>query len=311
MNIDKQKYPDAAAFVEELERRKDRFIVPYLEKLYDQYGEEHLAFLSKMSGLSRSVGGKPVDAVLKLWMKLARGVIEFQKTGKYSHDAESFDDVFDEIYNNPAVMEGYYLDGIMVSRACWETQYLIHRFFREKFMPLCVNARRGVEIGFGHALYLYEILEYEKEQKGRNEMKAYGVDVSPYAVKYGTKLLSTAFAPEHFELIEGDIQKGLPFEDGSMEFGLLTDILEHIAKPAEALATMYRCMAAGAPLFIITPMNSNSVDHITNYESIGQIEEMIVSSGFGVIDRKPFAIKDYYPASHDDTVHYTGVFEKR
>jgi hypothetical protein len=155
--INKEKFPRSQMFVSELESLNDRFIVPQIQTMINDFGNEYIHFLEKVLFLASISGISPVDAILDYTMVFLREQVRFQQTENYSHD--SFSDVYDEVYNNPDVMEGFYLDGLLLTQACWEIHYHIHRFFQNQFLPRCKGKKQGLEIGFGHGLYLYEILK--------------------------------------------------------------------------------------------------------------------------------------------------------
>jgi SAM-dependent methyltransferase len=301
-----QTYPRAAVFYAELVKIKDRFIVPQIDamikKFGDEYSNEYCAFLEKVLTLQSASGVDPVDAILDYTMTFLREQARFQQTNNYSNN--SFDTVYDEVYNNPEVMEGFYLDGLLMTQCCWEIHYHIHRFFLESFVPRCKGKQQGFEIGFGHGLYLYDILELAGVEK------VYGRDISPSSLRYATRLLSLAGTPAQFDLQIGDIQKGLDFADESMEFALMPEVIEHIHHPEQAVERVRKCLKSGAPLFVVTPMNSNAVDHITNFKSVSEIEDMITAAGFSVAEKKVFTIKEFQPDSNDITETFVGVFVK-
>jgi len=297
--IDTTVYPKAAAFDKELRSLRDRFIVPQIESMIRQFGYVYLAFLEKVLYLAGLSGVSPVDAILEYTMTFLREQVRFQQTESYSHD--SFDDVYDDVYNNSEVMEGFYLDGLLLTQACWEIHYHIHRFFLDSFLPCCRGKQQGFEIGFGHGLYLYELLELA------DVATVYGRDVSEFSVKYASRLLTQAFSADRFSLAVGDIQQGLDLPEQSMEFALLPEVLEHIHRPDRVLATVKRRLKPGSPLYVVTPMNSNAVDHITNFQSVDEIEGLIVSAGFTIEEKKTFSVRQFQSESNDITETFCAV----
>lgn len=297
--IDTTVYPKASVFYDELRSCRDRFIVPQIESLIRQFGDAYLTFLEKVLGLASVSGVSPVDAILDYTTAFLREQVRFQQTASYSHD--SFDDVYNEVYNNSEVMEGFYLDGLLLTHPCWEIHYHIHRFFLDSFLPRCKGKKQGFEIGFGHGLYLYELLELAGVEK------VFGKDISEFSLKYASRLLTQTFSPDRLSLAIGDIQKGLDFSDVSMEFGLMSEVLEHIHGPDQALAAAKRCLRPNSPLYVVTPVNSNAVDHITNFQSVEEIERIVVAAGFTVAEKKIFSIKQFQQDSNDRTETFCAV----
>jgi hypothetical protein len=166
-DINRNQFPQSVAFVDELNSLQDRFIAPQIQTMAKDFGNEYLQFLEKILALSSVSGVSPIDAILDYTTVFLREQVRFQQTENYSHD--SFTEVYDEVYNNPDVMEGFYLDGLLLTQACWEIHYHIHRFFQNQFLPKCKGKKQGLEIGFGHGLYLYKILEQSQERERERE----------------------------------------------------------------------------------------------------------------------------------------------
>ncbi|MDR2441805.1 MAG: class I SAM-dependent methyltransferase [Planctomycetaceae bacterium] len=302
--IDKEKFPHSQMFVNELESLNDRFIIPQIKTMIKRFGNDYIAFLEKILLLASKSSVSSVDAILDFTASLLKEQVRFKQTERYSR--ESFSEVYDEVYNNPDVMEGFYLDGLLLTQACWEIHYHIHRFFQNQFLPQCKGKKQGIEIGFGHGLYLYEILQ--QSQNSRERIRVYGVDISQYSLKYATRLLKQSFSEKLFTLAIGDIQNELNFPEQSMEFGLMPEVMEHIQNPDHALLRMRRCLKPDSPLYVVTPMNSNAIDHITNFQSVEEIEKLVISAGFAVETKEIFSIKQFQPESNDATETFVAVF---
>jgi ubiquinone/menaquinone biosynthesis C-methylase UbiE len=136
------------------------------------------------------------------------------------------------------------------------------------------------------------------------------LDISEYSLKYATRLLKQSFSENSFTLKIGDIQKKLDFPEQSMEYGLMAEVIEHIHHPDQALIRMKHCLKPDSPLYVVTPMNSNAVDHITNFQSINEIEELIISAGFVLETKEIFSVKQFQPESKDKTETLCAVFRK-
>lgn len=72
--------------------------------------------------------------------------------------------------------------------------------------------------------------------------KCWGLDVT---VENGTD--------GNITLINGDITKRLPFEDGFLDQITILAVLEHIADPKAVLSEVRRCLAPGGRLIVTTP----------------------------------------------------------
>jgi ubiquinone/menaquinone biosynthesis C-methylase UbiE len=138
----------------------------------------------------------------------------------------------------------------------------------------------------------------------------YGIDISVYSLKYATRLLKQSFSEDLFTLKIGDIQKELDFPKQSMEFGLMAEVIEHIHHPDKALLRIRHCLKSDSPLYVVTPMNSNAMDHITNFQSVDDIENLVVAAGFVMETKEIFSVKQFQPESQDKTETLCAVFRK-
>jgi ubiquinone/menaquinone biosynthesis C-methylase UbiE len=120
--------------------------------------------------------------------------------------------------------------------------------------------------------------------------------------------LKQSFSENLFSLSIGDIQKELNFPEQSMEFGLMPEVMEHIQNPDRALLRMRHCLKPDSPFYVVTPMNSSAVDHITNFQSIDEIEKLVTSAGFAVETKEIFSVKQFQPESNDKTEIFVAVF---
>lgn len=79
------------------------------------------------------------------------------------------------------------------------------------------------------------------------------LDASRYnGIEWNANLVKVARS-QGLSLCQGDLNKPLPFEDGSFRciFGL--SVLEHLLNPCRYLGECYRCLESGGKLVILTP----------------------------------------------------------
>lgn len=85
----------------------------------------------------------------------------------------------------------------------------------------------------------------------KNNYDTYGIDISSYALKRAKKnTLAT--------LIQGDLNKKLPYKDNFFDAIFAFDIIEHVASPYNFLLELNRVLKKRGILFIQTP-NINSI----------------------------------------------------
>jgi SAM-dependent methyltransferase len=61
------------------------------------------------------------------------------------------------------------------------------------------------------------------------------------------------FALDNIPVSQGDLDAKLPFEDGSFEYAVCVEGLEHIENPANAIRELSRVLAAGGTLIVSVP----------------------------------------------------------
>jgi SAM-dependent methyltransferase len=296
-------YPTAAALVRELQRAGPLVAGP-LGWLLRERRELFWRQAERVARLSLSLGGTPVESLAEYTVMYLKEQVRFDKTGRYSND--DFDDVRKNVYDNPDVMRRFYLEGLMLTHAFWPIHLDIHTLFSTAFVPRVPEQGSGLELGFGHGLYLLEILTERPSATTRS------YDISQHSLDYAGRLLRAGGVAEgRFELCLADVREALPAEAASQKWAVFAEVLEHIPNPAEALAELARVLAPGAPLFATTVLFSNAIDHITQFESAEQVRGLLLDAGFDVVEEQVFAVSDYVPGSKDRTIDLAYVAERR
>ncbi len=107
-------------------------------------------------------------------------------------------------------------------------KFLIERFFKALTEEvIALNPVRILDAGCGEGFTLKRLLS-----KGVGEVLE-GIDVQAEAVNLGKK------SHPELNLREGSVY-ALPYEDGSFDVVLCTEVLEHLARPEDALKELHR-----------------------------------------------------------------------
>ena len=248
----------------------------------------------RLADFSRRLEGSPVEALAEYTVMYLKEQMAFEKTGEYSNT--DFDAVYKAVYDNPEVMRRFYLEGLMLTHAFWPIHLDIHLLFEQRFLPL-VSAGEGLEVGFGHGLYLADILKRHPGTRTRS------FDISEHAREFAGRVLALeGIAPERYDLEPADVRQPLPVETSSQQWAVFAEVLEHIPDPQSALSELARCLAPGAPLFTTTVLNSNAIDHLYQFVDAAEVRGMLAEAGFEVLCEQVLAVKDYVPNSNDRTV---------
>ena len=164
-----------------------------------------------------------------------------------------------------------------------------YKTFYKMLKPLKVTSILDVGCGEGFTLKKLE----EKKIGKKNE----GIDYSSDAIKIGRKIY-----PE-LNLKKGDVYK-LDYPDNSFDLAICTEVLEHLADPAKAVAEIKRVTkkyivfsVPNEPFFIMANFLrgkylkrfGNHPEHI-NHWTMGGFESFLKKQGLTVVkSRHPFA----------------------
>lgn len=196
----------------------------------------------------------------------------FRRTGTYRH--QSFADVAGSIYGDPDVMRRY-MDGLLLSQAVWPNHVEVFRMYRDVFLPAVKDGRRHLEVGPGHGL----LLSYACRDL-RGDIEAW--DLSPSALEITRQCLAVLNPGTDVRLRQGDFLRVAPKDAGPFDSVVMSELLEHLEAPADALRNIRALMAPGSLLFVNVPVNSPSIDHIFHFRAPAEIAAMIEACGFSI-----------------------------
>lgn len=295
------RYPRTSHVIRTILEKSPMFLRGQLGILVTQRAEEFWPTAEYLIGISEALGGNPAAALVEYTITYLKEQIRYLQTKEYAHS--DFESARREVYDNPEVMEKFYLDGLMLTHAFWPIHLDIHHFFREEFLRRVPDDGVGTEFGFGHGLYLHDVL------RARPNTRARGYDISEFSQRYANKLLRHAgIAPERFELGFADVREPLPAKPGEFRWAIFAEIMEHIPDPLTSLRYLRACMAPGAPVFVTTVLNSNAIDHLYLFTHFDQVRAMLGEAGFRIVAERELAVADYATAK-DPSVDVVCVCE--
>lgn len=196
--------------------------------------------------------------------------LRFQESGKYSNT--SFDEVNQRVYNNPEVME-YFMNGLLLSQILWKHHYTMFSFFSERFHTYAHSAKSYLEVGGGHGLFISEAIRVLGTQSHFSllDISPTSLEVSRHFVgdKSVTYILSDIFAfnsPEKYDFIS------------------MGEVLEHVENPVALLEKLKSLLQPNGVIFMTTPTNAPSIDHIYLFKNATDIREIISEAGLEVCE---------------------------
>lgn len=287
-----KKVPMTGGFVEQIKLLKQR------------YGEEYVEVSESILSLFEQLGLDAVKIGRKYIYDYLKQLDYFLKYQDYGHD--DFTKIRKNIYDNEKVMLETYMPGLLISYAYTTILYEKNHLFLNEFLPKLEQKSDGVEVGFGEGFYLWETL------RKYPQITISGFDISPYAVRFASHLLEIAGIPAcQYKLFYGNIIEGLGQPECSKDFAILAEVIEHIPEPQVGIREVVRMLKKDGILYLTTVINSNHMDHISNFESPEIVENMLQEEGMEIIAKKIYHMTDDFPESKDLSIGLSYVAQKR
>jgi 2-polyprenyl-3-methyl-5-hydroxy-6-metoxy-1,4-benzoquinol methylase len=196
----------------------------------------------------------------------------FRRENRYRRT--SFEEAFREVYSRPEIM-GPYMDGLLVSQAVWSNHIRALDFFIDVFLAGRRPGGSYLEIGPGHGLLLYFA--------ARAGEAVHGWDVSEDSVRHSGECVARLGVADAVRLACRNIFDAAASE--TFDEIVLSEVLEHLEKPGEALATVRRLLARDGRLLINVPVNAPTIDHISLFRAPEDVVELVQASGLTVVDQ--------------------------
>jgi 2-polyprenyl-3-methyl-5-hydroxy-6-metoxy-1,4-benzoquinol methylase len=244
-----------------------------LKNLSSDYEAKCNVFLEKyqnyLSSSNKSLENG-VDNYLKMIADFMYEQLRFSETGKYS--STSFEEVNKRVYNNPEVMD-YFMNGLLLSQVLWKHHYSIFSFFSQNFPKYKNNIYNYLEIGGGHGLFISEAINVLG-----NNTKFTLVDISPTSIEVSKKFIGA----HPVEYVLSDIFK---YETNTKyNFITMGEVIEHVEDPVALLNKLKELLAPNGVIFMTTPTNAPSIDHIYLFRNAQEVIDIIQKAGLEVIE---------------------------
>ena len=266
----RERYPEIAGGL--------LFSIPDRDADLDGYARAVLGFLVKKCEAEGRSLDQALEAMARMSFEFLRLQPRFMKTGRYARATSG--PLRDEIYSREDVMEGYYLDGLLLTYAFWVNHTALYRYFIQGFLPRLAPGARVLEIGVGHGLMALTLLR--QLPQARYE----GLDISPFSLSYAARLLSSngidlgRVALREADAARGDVGDG-PRSDRS-DAVICCEVLEHVEDPAALLRTVRDRLEPEGRAFITTVANVEAEDHIYRFEDEAHIHRVLQEAGLRV-----------------------------
>jgi 2-polyprenyl-3-methyl-5-hydroxy-6-metoxy-1,4-benzoquinol methylase len=198
----------------------------------------------------------------------------FWKNDRYRYS--KYSEVAEKVYLDASYMNKY-MYGLALTAFLWPNHAQMYEFFKRTF-PL---DKRGayLEIGPGHGYYIRKAAELGDFDR------LVGVDISPTSVAMTRDILAHSGLATRAEIriIESNFLESRE-EDLTYACIVMGEVLEHVEEPAHFLTSIAERSDAGTHVFITTCVNAPAVDHIFLFRKTSDVDGLIQSCGFDIVD---------------------------
>jgi 2-polyprenyl-3-methyl-5-hydroxy-6-metoxy-1,4-benzoquinol methylase len=275
-----QNYPALSAMFD-----RQIALTPHHEKSLRRrlggFGDGHLKMANDVAGWVRTLAGDDLDQVLLdydwICKLLLNEELNFRRTGSYR--LKTFAEAVAEVYSNDELM-AHYMNGLLATQIWWSNHTESMIFYVEKFLNGFTRPFTHLEIGPGHGMLLY--------LAGRTPLcqTLEAWDVSPESIEKTKAAVNKLGLNRDVSLKVQDIFADPPKVRGYDSI-VLSEVLEHLERPREALEQIKPLLAPGGRLFINMPVNSPAPDHLFLLRSPEAVVEFVATCGYN-IERSQF-----------------------
>lgn len=232
--------------------------------------------------------GRPLDDYARAYRYLCEKIVFpeelfFRRHGRYR--LSSFAEADAEVYAEPEFMARY-MDGLFVSDGLWLNHANALNHFARRFLPSLPGGGRHLEIGPGHGLLLHLAAGADRFQS----MSAW--DISPTSIAHARQVLEAIGEADRVELRLNDLYapQVLAAEAGRYSTIVLSEVLEHLERPREALDIIHGLLAPGGTLWVNVPANGPAPDHLYLLRTPDEAVELVASAGFEIVEAAAFPV---------------------
>ena len=220
-----------------------------------------------------------LDYAIKAYLKLCSDIMVSQKYfikyKKYPVDNEKT--AYKEVYNNIKEMKSYMI-GIAISQFLWPTHYAMYSFFIKKIAKEKSKIDSYLEIGPGHGLFLLQALKLLKKNTNYEV-----VDISKTSIQITRSIVN--FLLNNKKKVNYTVKNIYDFGNSDkFDFITMGEVLEHVENPKKILKKLNQLINKDGSIYLSTCVDCPSIDHVYHFKSIKEIQQMIKSCGFRIVD---------------------------
>jgi hypothetical protein len=203
----------------------------------------------------------------------------FHREGRYR--LSTFAEANAEVYSNHDYMAPY-IDGLLLTQILWYNHAATFEMFLNRVLGGADGPFDYLEIGPGHGLMLYFAAQSDRSRT----LAAW--DVSAVSLGETQSALNVLGVDKAVTLKQTDILSATT-PDRQYDLIVISEVLEHLERPADALAFLRGAISERGRLFVNVPINSPSPDHIYLLETPGEARALVEAAGFEIETEELYA----------------------
>ena len=209
--------------------------------------------------------------------------IFFRREGRYR--LSTFKEAAEQVYDNAELMARY-MNGLFVSDALWFNHASAMNDFATAYLPQAKPGGQHLEIGPGHGMLLHLALRFG----AFGRLSAW--DVSATSIAHAGHVLDILGEAGRVDLQLQDLYspEALSANAGRFDTIVLSEVLEHLERPREAVEIIGRLLAPGGTVWINVPANGPAPDHLFLLRSPREAAELVEAAGLQVARTAAFPV---------------------
>ncbi len=243
----------------------------------DAFFEKYFDFLKK----ENKTLDYAVDCYLNMISDVSIETVEFVRTGKYT--SSTFEEVNKRVYAKPETME-YYMHGLIMSQFLWKHHYEMYDYFVNELPAYKDRIKSYLEVGAGHGLTLSKALEI------LNPGTLFSVvDISETSIALAKNFVND-------NRVSYNLRNVFEFKnEEKYDFITMGEVLEHVEDPLMLLKKLNEMLNDDGHVFFTTPTNAPAIDHISLFNNVDEIRDLVKAAGFEVVSERSLLSEDVSP----------------
>jgi 2-polyprenyl-3-methyl-5-hydroxy-6-metoxy-1,4-benzoquinol methylase len=204
--------------------------------------------------------------------RLREEEIYFHREGRYR--LSTFAEALAEVYSDHEYMR-HYMGGLLLTQVLWFNHIATMDMFLRRALDAMTEPFDYLEVGPGHGLMTY----FAAKSEFSRSLEAW--DVSSESLRQTRAALDRLEVSKSIALVETDILGG-KLSPKRFDLVVISEVLEHLETPSEALRFLRSAISGGGRIFINVPINSPSPDHLYLFSSPEDVIALIEDAGLHV-----------------------------